>query len=251
MENAQVVGLSRQVALRRELEVIANNLANMGTAGFKSEQIAFREYLMPVASAESFPRGSDRRLSYVEDRATWQDFSTGAIQLGGNQFDVAIDGDAFFAVQTPAGVRYTRNGQFQLNAQGTLVTNQGHPVLSTSGPMQFAAEETDVTIGADGTVSTVQGGARGRLGLFTFANTQALEAESATLFRADATAAQDVAPGQMRVVQYAYEKSNVEPIVETTRLIEVTRSYEMLSQMMRRGDELRRTAVERLGEIPA
>jgi flagellar basal-body rod protein FlgF len=249
VENAILVGLSRQVALRRELDVIANNLANLGTAGFKSEEVVIREYMMPVASAESFPRGADRRLSYVEDRATWQNFSSGPIQLGGNQFDVAIDGDAFFAILSPGGVRFTRNGQFQLNAQGTLVTNEGFPVLSTGGPLQFSAEETDITIGSDGTVSTKQG-ARGRLSLVEFDNPQALASEGSTLFRADAPG-RDLAPGEGRVVQYATEKSNVQPIAETTRLVEVTRSYEMLAQMMRRSDELRRTAVERLGELPA
>ncbi len=249
MENAQLVGLSRQVALRRELDVVANNLANLGTSGFKSQEVVFREYLMPVASAESFPRRADQRLSYVEDKATWRDFSTGPIQLGGNQFDVAIDGEAFFAVQAPNGVRYTRNGQFQLDSQGVLVTNEGYPVLSTSGPIQFAAEETDVTIGSDGTVSTTQG-VRGRLALFSFDNPQALKPEGSSLFRAD-DAGQDVAPGQARVVQYATEKSNVQPIVETTRLIEITRAYQTLAQMMQRGDELRRTAIERLADVGA
>jgi len=249
VENALLVGLSRQVALRRELDVVANNLANLGTAGFKSQELEFREYLMPVASAETFPRGTDRRLSYVEDKATWRDFSTGPIQLGGGQFDVAIDGDAFFAVQTPAGTRYTRNGQFQLDNQGMLVTNEGYPVLSTSGPLQFADEETDVTIGSDGTVSTAQG-VRGRLALFSFDNPQALKPEGSSHFAAEGPA-QDVAAGEARVIQYATEKSNVQPIVETTRLIEISRAYQTLSQMMQRGDELRRNAIERLGDVAA
>lgn len=249
MENSLLVGLSRQVALRRELDVVANNLANLGTAGFKSQELVFREYLMPVASADTFPRGADRRLSYVEDKATWRDFSTGPIQLGGGQFDVAVDGEAFFAIQTPAGTRYTRNGQFQLDSQGVLVTNEGYPVLSTSGPLQFADEETDVTIGSDGTVSTPQG-VRGRLALFTFADPQALKPEGSSHFIAEAPA-QDAAPGEARVIQYATEKSNVQPIVETTRLVEITRAYQTLSQMMQRGDELRRSAIERLGDVAA
>jgi flagellar basal-body rod protein FlgF len=249
VENSLLVGLSRQVALRRELDVVANNLANLGTAGFKSQELVFREYLMPVASAETFPRGGDRRLSYVEDKATWRDFSTGPIQIGGGQFDVAIDGDAFFAIQTPEGTRYTRNGQFQLDNQGVLVTNEGHPVLSNSGPLQFADEETEVTIGSDGTVSTAQG-VRGRLALFTFADQQALKPEGSSHFIAEGPA-QDIPPGGARVIQYATEKSNVQPIVETTRLIEISRAYQTLSQMMQRGDELRRNAIERLGDVAA
>jgi flagellar basal-body rod protein FlgF len=249
VENAQLVGLSRQVALRRELDIVANNLANIGTAGFKSEQVEFREYLMPVASAETFPRGQDRRLSYVEDKSTWQDFGAGPVEMSGNQLDVAIDGKAFFAIQTPEGTRYSRNGQFQLDNQGRLVTNEGHPVLSTSGPLQFAAEETDITIGSDGTVSTPQG-VRGRLLLTSFADPQALISEGSSLFRSD-TPGQDLAPGEARVVQYAVEKSNVKPIVETTRLIEITRAYQTLAQMMQRSDDLRRTAIERLADVPA
>jgi len=249
VENSLLVGLSRQVALRRELDVVANNLANLGTAGFKSQEMVFREYLMPVARADIFPHGADRRLSYVEDRATWQDFTSGPVQTTGNPFDVAIAGDAFFAVQTPNGVRYTRNGQFQLDAQGRLVTNDGHPVLSNGGPIQFGDEETDITIGVDGTISTAQG-VRGRLLLTRFENNQALIPEGSSLFRSD-TPGRELAPGEARTIQYAIEKSNVEPIVETTRLIELSRSYQTLAQMMQRSDELRRTAIERLADVQA
>jgi flagellar basal-body rod protein FlgF len=247
VENAALVGLSRQVALRRELEVVANNLANIGTAGFKSEEITFSEYMMPVASADTFPRGRDRRVSYVEDRATWQDFSAGPVEITNNQFDLAVNGDAFFAVQTPNGVRYTRNGQFQLNDQGILVTNEGHPVMSTSGAVQFDETDTNVSIGPDGTISTQQG-VRGRILLTNFANPQSLVAEGSSFFRAEEPG-QELAPGQGRIEQYAIEKANVKPVVETTRLIEITRAYASLAQMMQRGDELRRTAIERLGEV--
>lgn len=249
MENSQLVGLSRQMALRRELDVVANNLANLGTSGFKSEQVQFSEYLMPVASAEIFPSNRDKRLSYVEDRATWQNFSAGPIEITENQFDLAVNGDAFFAVQTPNGVRYTRNGQFQIDTQGTLVTNEGHPVLSTSGPIQFSDTETAVTFGADGTISTDQG-PRGRLLLTSFDNPQSLFSEGSSMFRAEG-GGQEMAPGQGGVKQYAIEKSNVQSVVETTRLIEISRAYQSLAKMLERSDELRSTAIERLGSVTA
>src|SRR5918992_4109057 len=113
MENALLIGLSRQVALGRELDVIANNMANVTTNGFKARSSRFREYLMPVASAETFPR-PDRRLSYVIDNGTPLDTRSGAVEHTGSPLDVAIKGDAFLAVQTPQGERYTRNGALEI-----------------------------------------------------------------------------------------------------------------------------------------
>ncbi len=140
-----------------QLDVVANNVANVNTTGFKNSQMVFEEYLMPVASDGDLPRGADRKLSYVEDKSTWQDFSVGAIQNSGNQLDVAIDGQAFFAVETPQGIRYTRNGQFQIDPQGRLVTDQGYPVIGNGGQITFAPNETDFTIAEDGTISTSEG----------------------------------------------------------------------------------------------
>jgi flagellar basal-body rod protein FlgF len=249
VENAALVGLSRQVALRRELDVVANNLANLGTAGFKNSQVVFNEFLMPVASAETFARGQDRRLSYVEDNSTWQDFASGPVQTTGNNLDLAIDGEAFFAVQTPGGVRYTRNGQFQIDAQGQLVTSEGHAVLADGGTVTFAPEETEFTVGTDGTISTSEG-ARGKLTLSVFPGNRGLFAEGGSTFRAD-VAPLPAEASQARIIQGAIEKSNTRPIVETTRLIEITRAYQTLTATMQRSDDLRRTAIERLADIPA
>ena len=141
---------------------------------------------MPVASAETFPR-PDRRLSYVIDTGTPLDLSAGAIEQTGNPLDVAIKGDGFFAVQTPAGERYTRNGAFEINAQGQLVTSDGHPVLGESGPITFGPEEGGVEHRADGAVSTSQG-ERGRIRLVRFDNPQALDNEGANLFASPAPA---------------------------------------------------------------
>ena len=124
MENTLLVGLSRQMVLARELDVVANNVANLNTTGYKADNSMFEQFMMPVARENRF-NTSDRQMRFVNDRATWHDLRPGSIQKTGSPLDVAIDGAAFFAVQTAAGERYTRNGSFQINAQGQLVTSDG------------------------------------------------------------------------------------------------------------------------------
>ena len=244
MENALLIGLSRQVALGRELDVIANNMANVTTNGFKARSSRFREYLMPVASAESFPR-PDRRLSYVIDAGTPLDIRSGAIEHTGNPLDVAIKGDAFLAVQTPAGERYTRNGALEIDAQGQLVTSDGHTVLGDNGPITFTPQESGFEIAPDGTVTSNQG-QRGRLRLVRFDNPQTLHNEGTNLLSAPNGG--QPAGATSRLEPRAIERSNVRPVVEMSRLIEVNRSYSSVAGMVGRMDELRRTAISRLAD---
>jgi flagellar basal-body rod protein FlgF len=247
MENAILISLSRQMALGRELDVIANNMANVSTNGFKGRQSRFLEYLMPTASADSFLR-PDRRLSFVAEAGTALDLVGGPVERTGNPLDTAIKGDGFFVVQTPAGERYTRNGAFSLNPQGQLVTSDGHLVMGESGPIAFSPQETGLAIGNDGTVSTSQG-QRGKLRLVRFADPQALRNEGSNLFSASAPAQPLGAAAQVEAG--ALERSNVKPIVEMTRLIDVNRAYTSISSMMARMDELRRTAISRLADSNA
>ena len=156
MENALLIGLSRQVTLERQLDVVANNVANVNTNGFKADKSLFQEYLMPGAHEDNFV-GSDRRESYVEDRGTYRDFSQGAAQQTKNPLDVAIQGNGFLVVQTAAGERYTRDGGLQLNNQGQLVTEEGDQVLGTAGPITFQPTDHDVNIAPDGTVTVQEG----------------------------------------------------------------------------------------------
>ena len=124
MENALLIGLSRQTTLERHLGLIANNLANVNTNGFKGDQSLFEEYLSSGAHEDNF-RPADRRVSYVQDRGTFHDMKQGALEQTGNPLDVAISGDGFLTVQTAAGERYTRDGNLQINSTGQLVTNSG------------------------------------------------------------------------------------------------------------------------------
>jgi len=109
MENTLLVGLSRQMVLERQMDVVANNVANVNTNGYKADRSMFQEYLASGAHEDNFLT-PDRRVSYVQDRATFRDFSQGAVEETRNPLDVAIDGGGFLVVQTPAGERYTRDG---------------------------------------------------------------------------------------------------------------------------------------------
>ena len=245
MQNALFVGVSAQAALTRELDVIANNMANVSTTGFKARNARFQEFLMPVASADSFS-GVDRRISYVIDNGTPLDLTQGSIEPDGNPMHVAVRGEAFLSVQTPNGIRYTRNGAFELNAAGTLVNSDGYAVQGDSGPIAIGQQETGLSVAPDGTVSTNLG-TRGKIKLVTFAKPQGLKSEGANLFSSDE---QPKAAGiEGRLESGALERSNVKPVIEMTRLMDVNRSYAMVSSVISRLDDLRGTAIRRLADV--
>ncbi|MDJ1158450.1 flagellar basal-body rod protein FlgF [Chelatococcus sp. SYSU_G07232] len=247
MENALLIGLSRQVALGRELDVVANNVANVTTNGFKARTARFREYLMPKASADAFQQ-ADRRLSFVIDDGTPLNFEPGPIERTGNPLDVAIKGDAFLVVATPRGERYTRNGSLEINARGELVTSDGHAIQGENGPITFGNTETGITIAPDGTVTTNLG-QRGKVRLVRFDDVRALDNEGANLFASRAPALP--AGRAAKLEAGALERSNVKPVIEMARLIEVNRSYTSVASMIQKTDELRRSALSRLADMPA
>jgi flagellar basal-body rod protein FlgF len=254
MENTLLIGLSRQVALERQIDVVANNVANVNTNGFKSDQSLFEEYLMPVAHQDNFI-GRDRRLSYVQDRATFHDFAQGPTHETNTPLDVAIDGSAFLVVQTPGGERYTRDGSLHVNSTGQLVNSGGFPVIGANGPIQMQQTDHDVTISADGTITVLEGAntridsVRGKLRLVKFADPQKLLKEGANLYSANGMAPQvDTAA---RVQQGFIEKSNVNSVVEMSRMISVTRAYTQISALLQQQSDLRRTAIEKLADVPA
>lgn len=248
MENAPLIGLSRQMALRRQMNVVANNIANINTFGFKAEKVLFEDYVMPQASAESFP-SADRDLHYTEDWATLHDFKSGAIDLTGGEYDVALEGPGFLTVETANGPAYTRNGALHLDATGTLVTVDGDPVLSEGGTITFASNETDIRIGPDGAVMTSTG-AKGRLAVVEFEDPQSLTHLGNSLYQAT-----QGDPGQSAVetnVHHgAIERSNVSGIAETAEMIRINRAYQTVSQIIKKHDEMREDAIRRLGDINA
>jgi flagellar basal-body rod protein FlgF len=254
MENIGLVGLSRQVALQRELDVIANNIANLNTTGFKQDDVVFQEYLMPVARDDTFQRGADRRLSFVWDRATATNMGQGAMEATGNTLDVGISGRGLFVVQTPEGERYTRGGSFEINSQNQLVTKQGHLVLGEGGPISFETTDVGITISRDGTISARDGTAtgpaqtRGRLRLVDANGRGSLQKAGDNLFTL--TAGSQVQPVTERDLRQGFvEKSNVTPVLAISRMIEVTRAYQSLASSIERHDQLRRDAIRSLGSL--
>ncbi len=252
MSNALLVGLSRQVALQRELDVIANNLANINTTGFKGESVQFEEYLSSPARANAFPL-SDQRVSFVQDRATIADFAQGALAQTGNSLDVAISGEGFLVVDTPAGERYTRNGALTRNASGELVTLEGYRVRGATGSIQFDQADSDVVIARDGTISAMNSNVsnqvadRGKIRLVRFDNPQKLVKQGMSLYSAPGQQPQPVTAATT-LQQGMVEQSNVQPVLEMGRMIEVTRAYTSLTNLMTSADQLRQTAINKLGD---
>ena len=188
MENALLIGLSRQMVLERQMDVVANNVANVNTNGFKADKSLFQEYLKTGAHEDNFI-GRDRAVSYVQDNGTFKDFSQGATEQTKNPLDVAIDGSGFLVVQTAAGERYTRDGGLQINNQGQLVTAAGDPVLGSSGPIVFQPTDHDISIASDGNITVLEGvnridSVRGKLRIVSFANAQRLQKEGTNLYSA-------------------------------------------------------------------
>lgn len=249
MDNTLAIGLSRQLVLERQLDVVANNLANVSTAGYKSQGVLFERYL--ANGGRGIPTGAEgsRPLSYVTDPGDFLDFSEGAIETTHNPLDVALDGQGFLVVQTPQGERYTRDGALQLDAAGRLVTASGNLVLGANGPITFSQEETGIAIGADGTVSTNQG-IKDRLRLVRFPDPQQLEREGGNLY-ASGQPPEVIAPGKLRVVSGALERSNVQPITATTRLIEISRAYQLVANAIQSTGNLRETAIQQLADVAA
>jgi flagellar basal-body rod protein FlgF len=251
MENTLLIGLSRQTVLERQLDVVANNIANVNTAGFKADQSLFEEYLQSGAHEDNF-KPSDRRVSYVQDRGTYRDFSQGPAEQTKNPLDVAITGNAFLVVQTAAGERYTRDGGLQMNSQGQLVTASGNPVLGTSGPIVFQPTDHDINVSPDGTVTVVEGNGRtdslrGKLRLVSFIDAQKLLKEGSNLYSGEGAA-----PDLKSQVQQGYiEKSNVNGVAEMSRMIEITRAYTQIATMLQQESDLHKSAIEKLADVPA
>jgi flagellar basal-body rod protein FlgF len=254
VENALLIGLSRQMVLERQLDVVANNVANVNTNGYKADSTLFQEYLKSGAHEDNFV-GKDRSVSYVQDSGTYRDFSQGPVQATNNPLDLAIDGRAFLVVQTAGGERYTRDGGLQLNNLGQLVTVAGNPVLGNSGPIVFQPTDHDINISPDGTITVLEGitttdSIRGKLRLVSFADAQKLLKEGSNLYAAGEGGAPQ-ADTKSEIRQGFIEKSNVNSVAEMSRMIEVTRAYTQIATLLQQQSDLRKSAISALADVPA
>jgi len=237
METTLLIAASRQAALNRELTVVANNLANTNTSGFKAARMLYETY--PVRSrGEHLVRD---KLAFVQDARTVLDTREGGLTATGNPLDIALRGDGFLVVDTAEGQRFTRLGRLHVDPAGTLVTAQAEPVLSAvDQPIVVGADAGDITITRDGTVATASGPV-GRLKVVGFSRPDALKAAGDAKFSAVETPR---AAARVDVVQGMLESSNVEPVREITRMIDVQRAYDRTRKMIDDEDDRLKTMIK-------
>ncbi|WP_136644730.1 flagellar hook-basal body complex protein [Tabrizicola sp. YIM 78059] len=234
MDAALYVTLTRQSGLMREMGVVANNIANSSTTGFRREGVVFSEHVAAL--------NRDPSLSMAHASGRHVDLRQATLTMTGGAFDLAIQGDGFFLVQTPQGERLTRAGSFALNPEGELVTPDNHRLLDAGGAPVIVPPDAKVTIAHDGTLSA-DGQPIAQIGLWRPADPLALRHQSGTLF--DGGALQPVEGGA--IMQGMLEESNVEPVSEIARMIEVQRAYELGQKFLDAEDERVRSVVQTLG----
>ncbi len=239
MDVTTQVALSRQTGLERELRMIANNLANMSTTGYRQEQGVFSEFV------DATPTGDSVSMSALRTR--FQSETPGGHRITGGPLDIAVDGEGYFQVERGGTPRLTRAGAFSTNAEGEVVTPLGGRLLDAAGvPVILPPDVAEISIGPDGTM-TADGVPVAQLGLFLPAPGASFEREDGVHFRSDQPF-RPVPEGMM--VQGALEQSNVVPVAEMTRMIEVQRAYEFSQSLQEREDDRVRSVIRTLGEPP-
>jgi flagellar basal-body rod protein FlgF len=225
MSNAIYAALSRQTGLMTEMQVVANNIANSSTTGYKSDRAIFAEYLAGGRNnLTDISMGSLAGHSFNMEQ--------GGLRITGGKFDLAVQGEGFFRLETPDGEMLTRSGHFQLNEQAELIDAAGNRVLNAGGgPITIPEEISDFSIASDGTISA-DGVIIEQVGIVVPEGQ--LQRSSGTMFTAPGGYEQAEEP---QIVQGALEQSNVSPVLEVARLIEVQRAYEAGQSLIEREDD--------------
>lgn len=233
MDNAIYTALTRQSGLMKEMQAVANNIANVNTTGFRREGVIFAEHLSALD-------GQRETLSMAHARGRLVDLRQGVLTQTGGSFDLAIEGDGFFMVETPAGNRLTRAGAFLPSPEGVLMSSEGHRLLDEGqAPIIVPDGAADIAVGPDGTLST-NGLPFGRVGVFSAPDAMELTHDGGTVF---AFETDPEALENPNIRQGFLEESNVNPVFEITRMIEVQRSYELGQSLLEREDQRIRSVI--------
>lgn len=236
MTTTSEVALSYQLALANQLDITANNIANVSTPGFQSNHPIFAEFLVDVDE-------TGEEIAYVVDKGTVRNLNPGPANFTGNPLDIAIEGRGYFVVENDEGTFYTRNGAFRLDGAGQLVTSSGAAVLDESNsPIVFAPDENQINVSGDGTIST-ENGEIGRFRIVEFADEQQMTNVGDSLM---GTEQEPVVASESAVVQGMLEGSNVISVAEITRMIELLRSYQAANQLIRTEEQREQQAIELL-----
>ena len=227
MNIASLVVSSRLVAQERSIDVIAVNLANVSTPGFQAMRVQFSDWLNPQRTG-AVPQG-DRKIAYTQDRGTWRDAQPGTQTQTGNPLDLTAPAGGYFTVATQQGPRLTRDCPFKPLPNGTIGDTAGHALMDINGqPIQLGTTDTQLAVTGDGSISS-QNGVLGKIGIVTVADPTKLQSEGATLLRADTPTSQAAQPS---VIQGVVEDSNVNPVLELTRMMSEERDYQFTTQLL-------------------
>lgn len=240
MENTGYVALSRQTSLWRELEVVANNLANVNTPGYRGRDVMFTNHLSKTLNDDS---PFKEQINFVEDYGLAEDTSPGALKQTDNPMDLAIEDKGFFVVEGQDGEKYTRAGRFMLDTDGKVVDANGDALMTDSGtPLFIAPNESQFMVAKDGTVST-ENGVIGKLKIVSFKDEQALLNVGANKY--DSLPGQEAIPVDVpKIAQGSLEQSNVNGVTQITKLIDLQRSYGHVNQMLEQENDRTKKALD-------
>jgi len=244
MENATYIALSRLDTADRAMSVVANNIANASTTGYKAQHALFSDYVVRQNTAGE-PQGSGTQ-EYTQDLASYRDLQQGSMQTTGNPLDLALGGTGYFSIQTPNGVRLTRAGRFERMSDGTIADESGQPLLDRLGqPIRLQPGDKSVTISGDGTLTT-ENGVAGYIGVVEADDPNMLQSEGGRLFKSRSGTRQSTAP---KIAQGMIEGSTVQPMSEMTHMIELQRDYGSVMQFVESEGKRQQNAIDKIAQV--
>jgi flagellar basal-body rod protein FlgG len=262
MHEGIIIAASGGVKQQIKMDVLANNLANLNNAGFKSDGLVFREIFPPFNEnsklgstplASLAPEDSNKTVAYVAVDSAYVDHSQGTFHKTGNSFDIALDGEGFFEVETPQGLRYTRNGDFDLDKDSNLITSEGNFVLdSNKQKIKIDAAGGTVSVLPDGTISVGSGLENqniATIGLVKFDDKEALAKEGNGLYKIMDNNIEPEKAIKVKVHQGFLERSNVNSIEEMTNMITAIRAFEAYQKVIQTIDDANEASVNTIGRV--